>query len=140
MIPKQIHPVRFKAYNLGGIFANFAIVIFGLALLFFHSFWSSLLFVEILLVGIKKILINAIPYKSNIAPNDGYIVVLLKKGEAVQKDYAMYLRLYGDIILDKPITPQQYTYERENCDDQNELLYYTEIQDLLNLYREQNHD
>lgn len=140
MIPKQIYPIRFKAYNLGGIFANLAIVIFGFALLLFHSFWSSLLFVEIFLVGTKKILINMIPYKTNTALNDGYIVVLLKKGAAVQKDYAMYLRLYGDIILDKSITPQEYTYKRESCDDQNELLYYTEIQDLLNLYKEQNHD
>lgn len=140
MIPDLIYPVRFKAYNLGGIFANFVIVVLGFPLLFIHSFWSSLLLVEIILVGVKKILINIIPYKSSAAPNDGYIVSLLKRGAAVQKDYAMYLRLYRDIVLEKPIAPQQYTYERENCIDQDELLYYAEIQTLLNSYRKQNPD
>ena len=136
MTPKQIYPVRFKAYNLGGIIANFVILIFGFTLLIFRSFWPTLLFVEIFIVGIKKILINLIPYKSNTAPNDGYIVVLLNKGEAVQKDYAMYLSLYRDIVLEKPIAPQQYIYEREKCNDPDELLYYIEIQNLLNLYSE----
>ena len=140
MIPDLIYPVRFKAYNLGGIFANFVIVILWFPLLSIHSFWSSLLLIEIILVGIKKILINIIPYKSSAAPNDGYIVMLLKRGAAVQKDYAMYLRLYREIVLEKPIVPQQYTYERENCIDQDELLYYTEIQTLLNSYRKQNPD
>ena len=64
--------------------------------------------------------------------------MLLKKGDAVQKDYAMYLNLYSKILLNKPIVLQQYTYERENYDNQDELLYYMEIQDILKSYREQN--
>lgn len=138
MVPRQRYPLKFKAYNLGGIYANFALIIFGFVLLYFHSFWSSLLFLEIFLVGTKKILINAIPYKSHSVVNDGYTVMLLKRGDAVQKDYAMYLSLYSKIFLNKPIVLQQYTYERENYDNQDELLYYMEIQDILKSYREQN--
>jgi len=50
----------------------------------------------------------------------------------------MYLNLYSKILLNKPIVLQQYTYERENYDNQDELLYYMEIQDILKSYREQN--
>ena len=64
--------------------------------------------------------------------------MLLKKGDAVQKDYAMYLNLYSKILLNKPIIRQQYIYERENYTDRDELLYYMEIQDILKSYREQN--
>ena len=138
MVPYQRYPLKFKAYNLGGIYANLTIIILCSALWSFHSFWSSLLFLEIFLVGTKKILINAIPYKSHSVVNDGYTVMLLKKGDAVQKDYAMYLNLYSKILLNKPIIRKQYIYERENYTDRDELLYYTEIQDMLKSYREQN--
>lgn len=131
MIPKQINSVRFKAYNSGGILANAVIVILSFTVLLFNSFWAYLLFVELLCVGIQKILVNAIPHKTNLILNDGYIVKLLKRNVAVQKDYAMYLRLYGKLFFDEDVSVQDFVYEREASTDDNEMLYYNEIQDML---------
>ena len=131
MIPKQVNSVCFKAYNLGGILANTLIVVLGFVLLLFDSFWMALLFVELMCVGIQKILVNAIPHKTNSVPNDGYIVKILKKDKAIQKDYAIYLMLYGKLFLDEDISPQDFTYEREVSEDEDEMLYYNEIQDIL---------
>lgn len=131
MIPKTATSVRYKAYNLSGIFTNALVVIFSFLLLLFNSFWTSLLFVELLCVGVQKVLVNAIPHKTNSIPNDAYIVKLLKRNEAIQKDYAMYLRLYGKLFLDEDISPQDFMYEREVSEDEDEMLYYNEIQDIL---------
>ena len=131
MIPKQVDPVRYKAYNMGGILANALIVISSSVLLLPGSFWASLLFVESATIGIQKILVNAIPHKTNSIPNDGYIVKLLNKDDAVKKDYAMYLRLYGKLFLNEDVLIQDYIYEREISKDADEMLYYNEIQDIL---------
>ena len=50
---------------------------------------------------------------------------------AVQKDYAMYLMLYGKLFLDETVSAQEFVYEREVSADENEMLYYNEIQDIL---------
>lgn len=131
MIPKTATSVRYKAYNLGGIFTNAFVVILSFLLLLCNSFWTSLLFVELMCVGVQKVLVNAIPHKTNSIPNDAYIVKLLKRNEAIQKDYAMYLRLYGKLFLDEDISPQDFMYEREVSEDEDEMLYYNEIQDIL---------
>lgn len=131
MIPKNTTAVRYKAYNLGGIFTNAFVIVLGFLLLLCNSFWASLLFVELLCVGVQKILVNAIPHKTNSIPNDAYVVKLLTKNVAVQKDYAMYLMLYGKLFLDKTVSAQEFVYEREVSADENEMLYYNEIQDIL---------
>ena len=131
MIPKNTTAVRYKAYNLGGIFTNAFVIVLGFLLLLCNSFWASLLFVELLCVGVQKILVNAIPHKTNSIPNDAYVVKLLTKNVAVQKDYAMYLMLYGKLFLDETVSAQEFVYEREVSADENEMLYYNEIQDIL---------
>lgn len=131
MTPKTAVSIRYKAYNLGGIFANVFVVTLSFLLLLFNSFLASLLFVELLCVGIQKVLVNAIPHKTNCIPNDAYIVKLLNRSATVQKDYAMYLELYGKLFLDKDISPQDFMYEREESENVDEMLYYNEIQDIL---------
>lgn len=131
MIPKTAVSIRYKAYNLGGIFANIFVVTLSFLLLLINSFWASLLFIELLCVGTQKVLVNAIPHKTSSIPNDAYVVKLLKRDEAIQKDYAMYLRLYGKLFLDEDISPQDFMYEREVSEDEEEMLYYNEIQDIL---------
>ena len=131
MIPKKSDSLKYMAYNLGGVTANIVIIILSSGLLIFHSFGALLLFIEILLVGLKKILINIIPCNNNSGPNDGYIVKLLKKDTAIQKDYVIYLRLYRELFLKKEINPHDYIYERETAKNIDELLYYNEIQDIL---------
>ncbi len=131
MIPKDAAAVRYRAYNLGGIFINVLVVILSFLLLLCNSFWTSLLFIELLCVGCQKILVNSIPHKTNSIPNDAYIVKLLKKSAAIQKDYAMYLKLYGKLFMDEDISPQDFIYEREKSEDEDEMLYYNEIQDIL---------
>lgn len=131
MIPINMTAVRYKAYNLGGIFTNAFVVILSFLLLLCNSFWTSLLFVELLCVGVQKVLVNAIPHKTNSIPNDAYVVKLLTRNVAVQKDYAMYLKLYGKLFLDETVSAQEFAYEREVSADENEMLYYNEIQDIL---------
>ena len=131
MLPKRIENVRFKAYNMGGIIANAILMIFSFVLLLMDSFWTSLMFVELICVGVQKVIVNAVPHKTNSVPNDGYIIKILKKDKAIQKDYAMYLTLYGKLFLDKDISPQDFMYEREVSEDEDEMLYYNEIQDIL---------
>lgn len=131
MIPKQISPVRFKAYNVGGILANALVVILSFLILLLNSFWTSLLFTELVCIGIQKILVNAIPHKTNSVPNDGYIIKILKKDKAIQKDYAMYLKLYSKLFLDEDISSQEFVYERKVSVDEDEMQYYNEIQDIL---------
>ncbi len=131
MIPKQISSVHFKAYNIGGVLANALIVILSFTLLLINSFLAYLLFIELVCVGIQKILVNAIPHKTKSIPNDGYIVKLLNGNIAVQKDYAVYLRLYGKLFFDEDVTVQDFIYEREVSEDENEMLYYNEIQNII---------
>ncbi len=131
MLPKNIEDVRFKAYNSGGICANVLVIVLSFCLLLFDSFWTSLLFIELVCVGVQKLIVNAVPHKTNSVPNDGYIIKILKKDKAIQKDYAMYLRLYGKLFLGENIIPQDFIYEREASEDEDELLYYNEIQDIL---------
>ena len=131
MLPKHIENIRFKAYNMGGIIANAILMIFSFVLLLMDSFWTSLMFVELICVGVQKVIVNAVPHKTNSVPNDGYIIKILKKDKAIQKDYAMYLTLYGKLFLDKDISPHDFMYEREVSEDEDEMLYYNEIQDIL---------
>ncbi|MCC8130380.1 MAG: hypothetical protein LIO72_01315 [Ruminococcus sp.] len=130
MVPKKTESVRFKAYNLGGAMANINVSVLSLALLPFDSFYSTLLFIELLLIGIQKSLVNLIPHKSNSVPNDGYIVGLLNHNEVIQGDYAVYLTLYAKLLSGEEINIEEYTYERIMAGD-DEMLYYNEIQNIL---------
>lgn len=132
MIPKSVTEVRYKAYNLGGIFTNALAVILSFLLLLCNSFWTSLLFIEILCIGLQKILVNAIPHKTGSTLNDAYVVKLLKRNATVQKDYAIYLLLYRKLFLNETILVQEFMYEREASADEDEMIYYNEIRDILN--------
>lgn len=138
MIPKQTEQIRFKAYNLGGVLANLFVSALSFVFLFFDSFYLSLLFIELLSIGIRKAVINLIPHKTHSVPNDGYVVKLLKQNKAVQKDYAIYLTLYGNLFSGEQINPQDYMYKREFADNENEMLYYNEIQDILKSLKNEN--
>jgi len=131
MIPKKTLPVRYAAYNLGGIIANLAIITLSFILLIFSSYFASLLLVELLCVGVQKVLINSIPHKTNSIPNDGYIVKLLNNSLDVQKDYSMYLNLYGKLFFDEKISAKEFTYDREITDNEDEMIYYNEIKEIL---------
>ena len=39
--------------------------------------------------------------------------------------------LYGKLFLDETVSAQEFVYEREVSADENEMLYYNEIQDIL---------
>lgn len=131
MYPTQVERIRYKAYNLGGVISNIFITILSLLLLFFNNFYMSLIMIELLFVGFHKIVVNLIPHKSNGVPNDGYIIKMLNKHNAMQKDYALYLKLYADIFMKKTISGNEYQYEHEKVSNEDELLYYNEIQEIL---------
>lgn len=131
MLPNHLENVHFKTYNMGGIVANAILMAFSIMLLQLDSFWTSLLFIEFICVGVKKISINAVPHKTNLIPNDGYVIKSLSKNKAVQQDYAFYLRLYGKLFLKEEIVVSDFKYEREITGNENEMMYYNEIQDIL---------
>lgn len=135
MLPKQIESIPFKAYNMGGVFANLFVSALSFLLLFFNSFYLYLLFIELLFIGVQKAIINLIPHKTHSIPNDSYVVKLLKQDKAIQRDYAMYLNLYGNLFLNEHIEPKDYIYERKIPENIEEMIYYNEIQDILNSYK-----
>lgn len=132
MFPTQLKAVRYKAYNLGGVFANVLVALLSLLLLPANRFCLSLLMVELLFVGFQKSLVNLIPHKTNGVPNDGYIVKLLNGNKETQKDYALYLKLYAELFKNKTILKNEYQYDRTEKSQEDELLYYNEIKDILN--------
>lgn len=130
MIPKNAEKVAFRAYNLGGIGANFLVMALGSGLLLCQWFYGQMLFVALVAVGLQKILANSIPDLSDGSPNDGYVLWLLRKKE-VRKDYALYLQLYEKLYWEEAVDPAAFTYERQPAASEAELLYYHEIQDIL---------
>ena len=131
MIPPDAEALRFKAYNLGGVIANLLMVALSLLFLLCDSFYCSFIMVELLCVGIQKVAVNLIPHTTNSIPNDGYVVKLLNRNAAVQRDYAMYLQLYRKLFFNEPILLNEYQYKRDEPASACELLYYKEIQDIL---------
>lgn len=131
MLPPKETAGPFRAYNLGGIAANLLISAASPLLLFLHSAWTVLFFWQLLFLGLIKIWMNLFPRLNRGIPNDGYVVRLLKRGSAVQKDYAVYLSLYASMVWQEPIYPEKYLYARAPAKGENDLLYYHEIQSLL---------
>ena len=130
MIPQKTERVAFRAYNLGGIVANFLLMALGSCLLLWQWFYGQLLFVALVCVGVQKIVANSIPDLSDGSPNDGYVLWLLQK-KAIRKDYALYLQLYEKLYWEESIDPAEFTYAPSPETSEAERLYYHEIQDIL---------
>ena len=131
MLPPDKTPVRYVAYNLGGIMFNILIALASGALLLLNRPIFTLLFIELFFIGIYKICANAIPTMKSSAPTDGYVLKLLRKKPAVQYDYARYLSLYSAMFWEEKIDTKDFTYDREPTDRAEELIYYDEICDML---------
>ena len=131
MIPPDTYPVKYKLYNLGGIIANLFAVALSFLLLLFHSSVVTLFMVELVCVGIQKVIVNVVPLKNGQSLNDGYTIGLLGKNDAVRKDYVNYMRLYSRLARNEKINPKEYSYERKISDDNDQMLYYNEIQSIL---------
>ena len=131
MLPPDKMPVRYVAYNLGGILFNVIIALASGALLLLNKPFFTLLFIELFMMGVYKACANAIPSSKGAALTDGYVLKLLRKKPAVQYDYARYLALYSAMFWDEEIDAAEFTYDREHTDREEELIYYNEIQDIL---------
>ncbi len=131
MIPGQHPPLRFRAYNLGGIVANTITCVIGSALLIPDFFLTTLFFIELLFAGLLKIVSNCLPCLNKGIPNDGFIVKLLNRNTEVQKDYVIYLTLYAALFWGEDILVSDYEYQRTTAVNEDELLYYRGIQELL---------
>lgn len=136
MLPPKTVIIRYKAYTLGGIYANVFISAISLLLLLFDSFYTTLFFVQLLFIGIIKIITNLFPTINHDIPNDGYVLRLLSHNAAVQKDYLFYLSLYASLFWNESICPSEYLYAREPTKNEAELLYYNGIQNLLKTIKE----
>lgn len=133
MLPPENAVVHYKAYNLGGIYANAFISAVSALLLLTDSFYAILLFVQLLFIGLIKIITNLFPHMTHSAPNDGYVVKLLKCDPAIQKDYVTYLSLYAALFWNESVCRNEYLYSRESVKNSKDLLYYNGIQELLKM-------
>ena len=133
MIPKNVEHLHYRAYNLGGSFANGLIAALSLLLLLPQAFFWKLLMVELIAVGVQRLTANLLPHIIDSVPSDGFVVRLLSRSAAARRDYGLYLQLYKQYFLDEPVSPEIYQYHREPAADPPELLYYNEIQNLLSL-------
>ena len=131
MLPPDKVPVKYIAYNIGGVMLNALVALGCIALIFINSRIAMLICIEMVLSGIYKVITNLIPSIRNGAPTDGYVLKLLKKNSFVQRDYAKYLSLYSALFWKEKICIEDYKYEREAVNDASEMLYYDGIEDLL---------
>ena len=131
MIPGQTEPVKYKAYNAGGLIANAVLSAAAVSLFFFASFYLRLFLLELACTGAQELLVNAIPHKTDSVPNDGYVLKLLGRNADVQRDYAAYLRLYGKLFCHEEMESTEFDYARPEAEDPDEMLYYNEIRDIL---------
>lgn len=135
MVPSDNAVLHYKAYNFGGIYANAFISVISSLLLLVDSFYATLFFVQLLFIGILKIIINLFPYMDHSVPNDGYIVELLKRDSTIQKDYVVYLSLYAALFWNENVCRDEYSYSRKPAKNDEDLLYYNGIQKLLESIR-----
>ncbi len=131
MLPSDKVPVKYIAYNIGGVMLNALVALGGMTLIFINSRIAMLICIEMVFSGIYKVITNLIPSIRNGAPTDGYVLKLLKKNSFVQRDYAKYLSLYSALFWKEKICIEDYKYEREAVSDASEMLYYDGIEDLL---------
>ena len=130
MLPSHKIPVKYIAYNLGGITSNTIVTIVGIVLLLVNSNITKLISIEIVFSGLLKVVINLIPSIRNGIPTDGYVLKLLNNNTFVQIDYVKYLSLYSMLFWNEKFCVEDYKYERE-VNDASEMLFYNGIQDLL---------
>lgn len=78
-----------------------------------------------------EIVSNCLPCLNKGIPNDGFIVKLLNRNTEVQKDYVIYLTLYAALFWGEDILVSDYEYQRTTAVNEDELLYYRGIQELL---------
>lgn len=131
MLPSDSCPVKYIAYNVGGVVLNGVLALMSATLLFINSHITTLIFIGLAFSGFFKAISNLVPSISNGVPTDGYILKLLKKNPLVQKDYVKYLSLYSALFWGEKIRKEDYIYEREVTNNASEMLYYNGIQDLL---------
>lgn len=131
MLPPDRVPVKYIAYNIGGVMLNALVALGCIALVFINSRIATLICIEAVFSGIYKVITNLIPSIRNGTPTDGYVLKLLKKNSFVQRDYAKYLSLYSALFWKEKIRKEDYMYEREAVNNASEMLYYNGIQDLL---------
>lgn len=131
MEPGNPETCRYLCYNLGGAFANLLLALAAGGLLLFDAHITNLLFINLICVGTQKILMNCIPHIVNGVPNDAYVVKLLSHNEYTQKDYCMYLKLFASNYREESIDSKNYLYYRPLDVAEKELLYYREIQSIL---------
>lgn len=131
MEPRKPEKRRYLLYNLGGAAANLLLTLAAGALLLIGLHSTNLLFINLAVVGMQKIVINCIPRIANGVPNDAYVIKLLSRNPYTQKDYCMYLKLFAAYYRENPVDSSDYMYDRPLDVAENELLYYREMQSIL---------
>lgn len=124
-------------YNAGGIIMN---ILTGMVLLFLSFKTSGIFLLFLLQMSITNnccAAINAIPCKSNDKPNDGWIIRLLFSSLPARKDFLYYLQLYRDIFFHLTVEKKLYEYQRDETSNDDELIFYNEIQSMLDNYNKQ---
>ena len=131
MLPPKSAVVHYKAYNLGGVYTNVFVSAIGSILLLADSFYVTLFFIQLLFIGLIKIITNLFPHIDHSIPNDGYVVKLLNRDPKIQEDYIAYLSLYAALFWNESVCRDEYSYSRESTKNDEDLFYYNGIQELL---------
>ncbi len=131
MEPRNRNRCHYLCYNLGGVAANLVLVLAAWGLFPAGSHVTALLMIDMIWVGIQKILVNGIPAMVGGFPTDARVVKLLHGNEWVKKDYNMYLSLYAALFRGEAVEKETYVYSRPLDVPEAELLYYREIQAIL---------
>jgi len=133
MIPKSTACKKYILYNIAGIFFNFALfLIVGIFTIISYNNLPTYILVfmyAFLIIGINKLLSNAIPHTNNSKLNDMSIILMLHGSKQTLADYIHYLCFYEKMVCKLPL-PKQYNRQFEVTDHYNPV-FYNEITKLL---------
>lgn len=122
-------------YHAGGVVANVVVVMGAVVLMTVGHQLIKLLALTLLVSGCMKLVGNCWPHIEKDSPNDGYILRLLKNDPEVQHDYLTYITLYAALFWGEMVCAEDYSYGRHTTEEKR-LLFYEEIQTLLNVLRD----
>ena len=89
---------KYIAYNIGGLVLNLLVSLVGIAWAAMSSGLNHVIALQLVVTGISKAVVNAIPFRTCVHMSDGYVLCVLKKSEVERYYYAAYLRMVSDVL------------------------------------------
>jgi len=129
MIPQRSQ--KYIAYNLFGVIFNTLTTAIVMCLYFFNlkslSDIGIIIFLSLLVIGINKIISNALPIINNGYPNDMKIISLISKSELVKKHYFMYLSAFEKVFYNLPLDSIRIEEIKQEIDSNTDSFFAEQI-------------